>query len=71
MAPLPPPATPMVTTESIRGHWPPKLFLFLTNSLEHFYKQHDHNHYIIEFHTPVASFYIPWRNIIGIITATY
>jgi len=24
-------------TESIRGHDPPKLFLFLTNSVAHFY----------------------------------
>jgi len=48
-----------VATESIRGHCPPKLFLSLTNSLLYFYKEHDHNNCIIEFYTPVASFFFP------------
>jgi len=42
------------------------LTLILQNFLVHFYKQHDHNHYIIEFYTPVASFYIPWRQGCGV-----
>jgi len=48
-----------VTTESIRGHCPSKLFLFLTNPLVYFYKEHDHNQCIIKFYTPVASFFFP------------
>jgi len=52
------------------GALPTQIFLFPTNSLAHFYEQHDHEHCIIEFCTPVTSLYIRWRNIIGIITAT-
>ena len=59
-----------VTAESIREHCCTQIFLFPTNSLAHFYEQHDHEHCIIEFCTPVTSLYIRWRNIIGIITAT-
>jgi len=47
-------------TESIRGRCPPRLFSFLTTFLAHFYAQHDHNHCIIEFYTPVTSFYFLW-----------
>jgi len=51
-------------------HSPPIFFLFPTNPLAQIYTQHDHNHCVIEFYTPVTSLYLPWRNIIGIITAT-
>jgi len=39
--------------------------------LAHFYTQNNHNHCIIEFYTPVISLYIPWRNRVDIVTATF
>ena len=50
------------------GALPTQLFLPPTNSLAHFYTQHDYSHCVIELYTPVACLYIPWRNIIGILT---
>ena len=46
-----------VATENISGRCSPNVCV-PTNSLAHFYTQHNHKHYIIEFYTPGTSLYI-------------